>query len=59
MANQGYKVEKIELNTSRVAELLKSNEVMAALKSNAKSLGKVDSDWVGFDRCHVTVKKEK
>ncbi|MBQ6638240.1 MAG: hypothetical protein IJ899_09960 [Blautia sp.] len=58
MADQ-IKVVKVELNTKRVGELLKSKEVMAALKQDAKALGKVDSDWVGFDRCHVTIRKEQ
>lgn len=59
MEGQGFKVVKVELNKDRVAELLKSKEVMDALKQDAKSLGEVDSDWVGFDRCHVTVRKEQ
>ena len=58
MADQ-IKVVKVELNTKRVGELLKSKEVMAALKQDAKALGKVGSDWVGFDRCHVTIRKEQ
>lgn len=59
MAGKGYKIVKVELNTDRVGELLKSKEVMAALKKDSKALGKIDSDWVGFDRCHVTIRKEK
>lgn len=55
---KGYKIEKIEINKDRVGALLKSSEVMSALKKNAKSVGQIDSDWVGFDRCHVTIKKE-
>lgn len=59
MANQGYKIEKVEIHEEQVAKLLKSKEVMSALKRDSKILGTMDSDWVGFDRCHVTVKKEK
>lgn len=48
---------KIELNKSRVRELLQSPEIMSELKSQARSLGEVDTSYVGFDRAHVRIKK--
>ena len=54
----GYKVEKIRLISSGVRKLLQSDEVMSALKDNADKVGngKIYSDFVGFDRCHVLVR---
>lgn len=51
-------VKKITLDRSGVRELLQSNEVMETLKDNANIIGKIDTNFVGFDRCHVIVKDE-
>ena len=51
-------VKKITLDKSGVRKLLQSNDVMETLKDNANIIGEIDSNFVGFDRCHVIVKDE-
>lgn len=51
-------VSKVVLDRSGVRKLLQSNEVMGALKDNAGIIGDIDTNFVGFDRCHVIVKDE-
>ena len=51
-----YKVEKVQLVSSGVRQLLKSDEVMQKLKENANLIGDTETNFVGFDRCHVIVK---
>lgn len=53
-----YNIEKIELNTGGVRKLLQSKETMEALISNAGAIGEMETNFVGFDRCHVIVKDE-
>lgn len=53
-----YNIEKIELNTGGVRKLLQSKETMEALISNAGVIGEMETNFVGFDRCHVIVKDE-
>lgn len=51
-------VTKITLNKGGVRKLLQSSEIMETLKDNANTVGEIDSNFVGFDRCHVIVKDE-
>ncbi len=51
-------VNRVELDRSGVRKLLQSNEVMETLKNNANVIGDIDTNFVGFDRCHVIVKDE-
>lgn len=45
---------KFELNKSGVRQLLKSPEMMAALKSNAQAAGyKVEESYTGYNRCKL------
>lgn len=53
-----YEVEKVVLNRSGVRKLLQSDETMKALKDNAGVIGEIETNFVGFDRCHVIVKDE-
>lgn len=53
-----YNIEKIELNTGGVRKLLQSKETMEALIENAGLIGEMETNFVGFDRCHVIVKDE-
>lgn len=58
MAND-FKVEKIELNSKGIRNLLQSPEMMSAMKSEATKEGEIMKDYVGFDRVHVVVKEGK
>lgn len=58
MAND-FKVEKIELNSKGIRNLLQSPEMMSAMKSEANKEGEITKDYVGFDRVHVVVKEGK
>ena len=49
-------VTKITLDKGGVRKLLQSGEIMETLKDNADMIGDIDSNFVGFDRCHVIVK---
>lgn len=51
-------IDKFELNKSGVRQLLQSGDVMEILKDNASVIGEIDTNFVGFDRCHVIVKEE-
>ncbi|MBO4541704.1 MAG: hypothetical protein J5725_00830 [Bacteroidales bacterium] len=51
-------VKKFKINKGNVKKLLQSEEVMEALKDNAKTIGTTKTSFVGFDRCHVIVKDE-
>lgn len=51
-------IDKFELNKSGVRKLLQSGDVMEILKDNASVIGEIDTNFVGFDRCHVIVKEE-
>ena len=51
-------VTKIILDKSGVRKLLQSSEIMETLKDNANMVGPIESNFVGFDRCHVIVKDE-
>ena len=53
-----YNIEKIELNTGGVRKLLQSKETMEALIDNSGLIGEMETNFVGFDRCHVIVKDE-
>lgn len=53
-----YNIEKIELNTGGVRKLLQSKETMEALIENSGQIGEMETNFVGFDRCHVIVKDE-
>jgi hypothetical protein len=50
---------KVKLKSSGVVEVLKSQFMMDALLNEAERHGEVDSSFVGFDRCHVIVRKDK
>lgn len=50
---------EIKLNTQGVRELLQSPEMMSAIKDIASSEGEPVKDYVGFDRVHVIVEREK
>lgn len=52
-----FKVEKIELNSSGIREVLKSQMMMDAVMAEATKHGEIDSSFVGFDRVHVIVKE--
>ena len=52
------KVDKVILDRSGVRKMLQSGEIMETLKNNAPLVGQIDSNFVGFDRCHVIVKDE-
>jgi hypothetical protein len=58
MSENGYKVKEIQLNRAGIAKILKSDEMMAVLRKNAAHVGdgRVETDFVGFDRCHVLVR---
>lgn len=49
-------VSKVQLDRSGVRKLLQSDEVMKTLKDNSGLIGDIDTNFVGFDRCHVIVK---
>lgn len=51
-------VKKVVLDRSGVRKLLQSDDVMKTLKDNANIVGEIDTNFVGFDRCHVIVKDE-
>lgn len=51
------KIEKIEVNYSRIRSLLKSDSVMETLLKQGESMGEVDGKYRGFDRAHVVIKK--
>lgn len=51
-------VTKVTLDRSGVRKLLQSGEVMETLKDNANIVGTIESNFVGFDRCHVIVKDD-
>lgn len=53
-----YTIEKIELDSGGVRKLLQSNETMKALIDNSGEIGEMETNFVGFDRCHVIVKDE-
>lgn len=54
----GSKV-KVKLNSQGIKEVLKSQFMMDAVKSEAEKLGEFESSFVGFDRCHVIVNTEE
>lgn len=58
MSENGYKVKEVQLNRAGIAKILKSDEMMAVLRKNAAHVGdgNVETDFVGFDRCHVLVR---
>ena len=51
-------VKKVVLDRSGVRKLLQSDDVMKTVKDNANIVGEIDTNFVGFDRCHVIVKDE-
>lgn len=53
-----YTIDKIELDRSGVRKLLQSNDAMKALIDNSGKIGEMETNFVGFDRCHVIVKDE-
>lgn len=55
--NDSMKIEKIELVRDGVKKLLQSDEVMKKLEEEANARGKIDTSFVGFDRCHVHYKE--
>ena len=56
MAN-GFKVEKIELNSPGIRAPLQSSDMMAGVKKEAVKKGEPVKEYVGFDRVHVVVKE--
>lgn len=52
-------VKKVVLNRGGVRKLLQSDETMKALKENAGAIGEIETNFVGYDRCHVIVKDEQ
>lgn len=52
-------VKKVVLNRGGVRKLLQSDETMKALKENAGVIGEIETNFVGYDRCHVIVKDEQ
>lgn len=53
-----YEIDKIVLNSGEVRKLLQSKETMEALIDNSGLIGEMETNFVGFDRCHVIVKDE-
>lgn len=53
-----FEVKKIEMNSRGVIALLQSDEVMNMLLTEAEKIGTIESNFVGFDRCHVMIKEE-
>lgn len=53
-----YEIDKIVLNSGGVRKLLQSKETMDALIDNSGLIGEMETNFVGFDRCHVIVKDE-
>lgn len=50
---------KIKLNKANVKAILQSQMMMDATKKAAEAQGRIDTEYVGFDRVQVVVKKEK
>lgn len=48
---------KVKLNSPGIKEVLKSQFMMDAIKSEGEKLGEFESCFVGFDRCHVIIKE--
>lgn len=48
---------KVKLNSPGIKEVLKSQFMMDAIKSEGEKLGEFESSFVGFDRCHVIIKE--
>ena len=55
----GMKVTKFKVNKRGLIAFLQSEDVMSALKPFAENIGKIESQYVGFDRAHVVVKEKK
>lgn len=53
------KIEKVELNRAGVGKLLKSDAVLEEVSRVGKSLGTVETEYIGFDRAHVVVVVEE
>ena len=53
------KADKIKLDRQGIRALLQSPEMMAAIKSEAHKQGQIVKDYVGFDRVHAVVKRNK
>lgn len=53
-----YKIDKIKLNSGGVRNLLQSDDVMKTLIDNSGGIGEMETNFVGFDRCHVIAKDE-
>lgn len=59
MADDGYKVKKVELNKAGIIALLQSQDIMQELEKVAEAqLGEIDTTFIGFDRCHVICKEK-
>lgn len=49
---------KVKLNSAQVVKLLQSQEVMGELeKVAAENFGEIETEFVGFDRCHIVCKE--
>lgn len=48
---------RIELNSSGIREILKSEMMMSALEAEAEKMGEIDSTYVGINRCNVRIKE--
>ena len=46
---------KVKLNSQGIKEVLKSQFMMDAVKSEGEKLGNFETSFVGFDRGHVIV----
>lgn len=53
----GLKIEKIELNRSYIRKLLKSEEAMQECEKAASRQGKIDTKYIGTQRCWVKAVK--
>lgn len=49
---------KIELNKSGIIALLQSQAMMDGIRSIASQEGDIETEYVGFDRVQIIVKKE-
>lgn len=49
---------KIKLNKSGIIALLQSQDMMDGIRSIAIREGEIDTEYVGFDRVQIIVKKE-
>lgn len=54
---QIFKIKKIELNRGNVRKLLNSQSVMSECVRVGEGMGEVESQYRGFDRVHVVVKR--